>query len=134
MHAWTADNYRSSLRSGYWARLRCVPDSGQVVGVCVAMSGVDEMHLLNVAVDRTWQGRGLGRALLSALYRECLQRRAPLVWLEVRPSNTPARALYEREGFEQVGLRKGYYPSETGREDAVVMRRVLTEEATDGVE
>lgn len=129
MHAWTADNYRSSLRSGYWARLRCVPETGAIVGVCVAMSGIEEMHLLNIVVDRAWHGKGLGRAMLAALYHECRQRRAACVWLEVRPTNAPARALYVREGFEQVGLRKGYYPAEAGREDALVMRRWLDEGA-----
>lgn len=123
VHAWTEDNYRSSLRSGYWMRVRCEADSGRIVAVCVAMDGVDEIHLLNIAVARAQQGQGIARALLGLLYERCRARQASLLWLEVRPSNARACALYLREGFVEVGLRKGYYPAPEGREDALVMRR-----------
>ncbi|TXH31849.1 MAG: tRNA (adenosine(37)-N6)-threonylcarbamoyltransferase complex dimerization subunit type 1 TsaB [Burkholderiaceae bacterium] len=123
LHAWTEDNYRSSLRSGYWMRVRCEADSGRVVAVCVAMDGADEIHLLNIAVARAQQGQGLARALLGLLYERCRARQASVLWLEVRPSNTRAHALYVREGFVGVGRRKGYYPAPDGREDALVMRR-----------
>lgn len=123
LHAWTADNYRSSIRAGYWARVRCQAGSGRIVAVCVAMDGLDEVHLLNIAVNRDWHGQGLARSLLDTLEARCLQRHAPVIWLEVRPSNSVARAVYERLGYETVGLRKQYYPAEQGREDALVMRR-----------
>lgn len=123
VHAWTEDNYRSSLRSGYWMRVRCEADSGRIVAVCVAMDGVDEIHLLNIAVAREHQGQGIARALLGLLYARCRDRQAGLLWLEVRPSNERACALYTREGFVEVGRRKGYYPAPDGREDALVMRR-----------
>jgi len=122
LHAWSVDNYLSSLRAGYWTLACCEPASGRVVAVCVAMDGVDEVHLLNIAVAQDWHGRGLARTLLAELRQRCRQRGAAAVWLEVRPSNERARALYEREGFVEVGLRKRYYPAATGREDAVVMR------------
>lgn len=122
-HAWSEDNYRSSMRAGYWCRVRLDAASQQIVAVCVAMNGADEIHLLNIAVDKRWHGRGVARAFLGVLYERCQQQRASLLWLEVRPSNTPARALYGKEGFIEVGVRKGYYPAPDGREDAVVMRR-----------
>jgi ribosomal-protein-alanine N-acetyltransferase len=124
-HAWSDANDRSSLRSGYWARVRCEADSGRVLAVCVAMDGVDETHLLNIAVAHELQGRGVARQLLAVLDARCVQRRAGLLWLEVRPSNVRARTLYERQGFEQVGVRKNYYPTPEGREDALVMRRTI---------
>jgi ribosomal-protein-alanine N-acetyltransferase len=123
LHAWSEDNYRSSMRAGYWVRVRCEGDSGRILAVCVAMDGVDEVHLLNIAVDSQYQGRGLARSVLSVLYDRCRQRQAPVLWLEVRPSNAPARALYVREGFVEVGVRKNYYPAAAGREDALVMKR-----------
>ena len=128
VHAWSEDNYRSSMRAGYWVRVRCDAASGRVVAVCVAMDGVDEMHLLNIAVDRAWHGQGVAQSLLSVLYELCLQRGARALWLEVRPSNEPARELYAREGFESIGVRKNYYPAPQGREDALVMRRWITTE------
>lgn len=125
LHAWTAENYSSSLRAGYEARVCCEADSGRIVAVCVAMDGVDEVHLLNIAVARDWHGRGLARALLAELFERCRRCRAEALWLEVRPSNLRARALYQREGFVDIGVRKHYYPAATGREDAVVMRRAI---------
>lgn len=125
VHAWTEENYRSSLASGYWMRVCCRPD-GQVLGVCVAMFGVDELHLLNIAVMRSEQGRGLARWMLDFLVDLCRAHRLAAIWLEVRPSNERARLLYARQGYAQVGLRKGYYPAEHGREDAVVMKREVS--------
>lgn len=127
LHAWTPENYRSSLRAGYWSRVLCAGD--RVVAVCVAMDGVDEIHLLNIAVARDWHGQGLALALLQALYGRCVHQRAQALWLEVRPSNARARALYQREGFVDIGVRKHYYPAESGREDALVMRREIQLEA-----
>ena len=121
LHAWTEDNYRSSMRAGYWLRLRC-DAQGRIMAVVVAMDGLDEVHLLNIAVGRDWHRQGVAQSLLNVLRDRCRQRGASTLWLEVRPSNEPARALYLREGFEQVGLRKAYYPAPDGREDALVMK------------
>ncbi len=133
LHAWTDENYRSSLRAGYWSRVRCDAATGRIVAVCVAMDGVDEVHLLNIAVAREQHGKGDARDLLRALYARCHQRRAEALWLEVRPSNQRARALYLREGFVDIGVRKHYYPAATGREDAVVMRRDIGERGDIGM-
>jgi ribosomal-protein-alanine N-acetyltransferase len=122
VHAWTEDNYRSSLRSRYWMRVRLDAATDRIVGVCVAMSGVDEMHLLNIAVDKTLHGGGVARGLLATLYAQCRQTGAALLWLEVRPSNERARGLYRSQGFADISVRKGYYPAPDGREDALVMR------------
>lgn len=132
LHAWSDDNYRSSMRAGYWMRVRCDGQTGQVLAAVVVMDGVDEMHLLNIAVDRSLHGQGVAQALLLVLYDLCQQRGAQSLWLEVRPSNARARKLYERQGFEVVGVRKNYYPAEVGREDALVMRRHITVVHGDG--
>jgi len=126
LHAWSEDNYRSSMRAGYWVRVRSDANGGAIAAVCVAMDGVDEVHLLNIAVAQPFQGQGMARELLQVLYQRCHQRQAPILWLEVRPSNEPARGLYTREGFVQVGVRKNYYPAVAGREDALVMKRDIT--------
>lgn len=123
VHAWSEDNYRSSMRAGYWMRMRSERGSGRVVAVCVAMDGVDEVHLLNIAVDKAFHGQGIARDVLGILYERCRQQQAATLWLEVRPSNLPAHALYASEGFAEIGLRKNYYPAPEGREDALVMKR-----------
>ena len=134
-HPWTLGNFRDSLQSGYPAQMLVTPvlpgdaptlrtaSGHMLLGYWVAMQVLDEVHLLNIAVAREHQGQGIARALLGLLYARCRDRQASLLWLEVRPSNERACALYIREGFVEVGRRKGYYPAPDGREDALVMRR-----------
>jgi ribosomal-protein-alanine N-acetyltransferase len=89
------------------------------------MTGVDELHLLNVTVAPPWQGQGHGRGLLEAVAGHGSRLGLATLWLEVRASNRRARALYRRFGFAEVGLRRHYYPAAGEREDAVVMSLVL---------
>lgn len=122
---WTRGHFVDSLAAGYRAQLRVDADDG-LIGYSVAMAGVDEMHLLNLTVTPARQGQGHAQALLAELGQAARAAKAATVWLEVRESNTRARALYERWGFESVGRRKGYYPAHAGRrEDALVMRWTL---------
>lgn len=127
-HAWSVDNYRSSLASGYWMRVCALPE-GPVLAVCVVMFGVDELHLLNIAVAREASGQGMASFLLDMLVALARTHRMDSIWLEVRPSNARARALYERHGYVPVGVRKNYYPAVAGREDAVVMKREMAHDA-----
>jgi [ribosomal protein S18]-alanine N-acetyltransferase len=133
-HPWSRKHFRDSLQSGYPAVLllgEALPheraqtaraDGSVLLGYLVAMPGVDEMHLLNVTVAPAHQRQGWARFMLDALALWSRAQGAQWLWLEVRESNAPARRLYERHGFKQVGLRKGYYPAgHLQREDAVVM-------------
>ena len=127
-------NFVDSLAAGYRADL-LLDAAGALVGYCVAMPGVDEMHLLNVTVRPELEGRGHGRALLDALVEASRARGARQVWLEVRESNLRARELYERYGFVRAGVRRGYYPAPLGRrEAAVVMSLALDGGGNDGVD
>ena len=119
-HPWTRGNFIDSLAAGYLAEILYGDDVG-VVGYFVAMSGVDELHLLNITVAPAWQGNGHGSSLLRAVQMHARALGLATLWLEVRQSNERARALYARRGFAEVGLRKGYYPAGLRREDAVVM-------------
>ena len=122
---WTAGNFLDSLSAGYEAEL-ALDARGAVAAYRIAMVGVDEMHLLNLTVAPPHQRRGHARALLDALQAEASTRVMASLWLEVRPSNERARRLYAARGFEEVGLRRAYYPAPHGRrEDAVVMRLQL---------
>ena len=118
---WSRGNFIDSIAAGHLAWL-AHGESGELIGYFIAMHGVDEMHLLNVTVAPARQGRGHARFMIEALLALCRTHRAGTLWLEVRESNARARAIYERIGFAQVGLRKNYYPAPLGRrEDAVVM-------------
>jgi len=87
----------------------------------------NELHLLRLAVSPEWRGQGIATWLLGKCLNWGLKRGAASVFLEVRPSNSPALALYQKFGFEVIGKRSNYYP-ET-REDALVMMKNLKEAA-----
>ena len=118
-HPWSRGNFADSLRSGYHAQLLCAGDV--VIGYFVAMQGVDEVHLLNLTVEPTYQGQGWGRVMLDALALWSRGQGAQWLWLEVRTSNARAHQVYQRYGFRRVGERRNYYPAHQGREDAIVM-------------
>lgn len=126
LHAfpWTAGNFTDSLCAGYscWV----MRNGNGPVAYAVMLTVIDEAHLLNISVARAAQRRGIGGALLQYLFSEARRVGATQFFLEVRPSNAAALALYGRHGFAAVGRRKGYYPAPQGqREDAIVMRREL---------
>jgi ribosomal-protein-alanine N-acetyltransferase len=85
----------------------------------------DEVHLLNLTVASDFQKKGVGRALLNFLIADALEQQAKKMILEVRRTNLAAIFLYESSGFDQIGLRKNYYPAHLGREDAIVMEMLL---------
>ncbi|PID45782.1 MAG: ribosomal-protein-alanine N-acetyltransferase [Proteobacteria bacterium] len=87
---------------------------------------VDEMHILNLCVHPELQGQGWGRNLLNRAFQLAGSLyKANMCFLEVRPSNAAALALYQSVGFNEIGLRKNYYPADQGREDALVMARSI---------
>ncbi|MDX5628307.1 MULTISPECIES: ribosomal protein S18-alanine N-acetyltransferase [unclassified Brenneria] len=94
---------------------------GQMVAYAITQTVLDEATLFNLAVHPNYQRNGHGRALLEHLIQELEKRAILTLWLEVRASNQPAIALYESLGFNEVSLRRDYYPAAAGREDAVIM-------------
>ena len=122
-HPWTIGNFRDCLTSGYYA---CVLLEGEtIIGYSVMSTGAGEAHVLNICIHPDQQGNGLGRSLLHVLEAEARLRNVDMMLLEVRTSNVKAIGLYESMGFNELGIRKNYYPSHVGREDAHVMAREL---------
>lgn len=93
----------------------------QMVGFAITQIVLDEATLFNIAVDPQYQRQGCGRLLLEHLITELEKRQIVTLWLEVRASNARAIALYESLGFNEVSVRRNYYPSADGREDAIMM-------------
>lgn len=121
---WSAGNFADSLDSGYVCKVAV--RMGELVGYAVLMPAVDEAHLLTIGIAAKHQRRGLGRELLEKMIKMAREAGIHRVILEVRPSNTAALALYRKCGFNQIGLRRGYYPAHNyTREDAIVMELVL---------
>lgn len=120
---WTAGIFRDCLRAQYPAWL-LVRDQ-RTIGYGVVSIAAGEAHVLNICVDPVDQGHGHGRGLLRALLALVQGHGARRVFLEVRPSNPVAIALYHAEGFNEIGRRPRYYPAVGGKEDAIVMAREL---------
>ena len=94
-------------------------------GYLISSSAAGEAHILNLCVHPALQGQGWGRKLLAEAEWIATQHRADTCFLEVRISNHAALHLYESSGYNEIGRRKRYYPAENGREDAVVMAKIL---------
>ncbi|HEY1181995.1 MAG TPA: ribosomal protein S18-alanine N-acetyltransferase [Rhodocyclaceae bacterium] len=121
---WTRGNFADSLAAGHAASV--VLEEGAVAAYAVAMPLPGEAELLNITVAPEVRRHGVGRELLAHVLDAARTQGAERIFLEVRASNLPARALYRRSGFAEVGLRKGYYAStDNQREDAVLMAKEL---------
>ncbi|OGA36030.1 MAG: ribosomal-protein-alanine N-acetyltransferase [Betaproteobacteria bacterium RIFCSPLOWO2_12_FULL_64_23] len=115
---WTPGNFRDSLAAGYgcWIYVR----AGELIGYAVLMPVADEAHLLNLSIAANCQRQGYGSLLLQRLCEVARGHGTRLIVLEVRPSNAAGLRLYERHGFQRIGLRRDYYPAPAGREDALI--------------
>ncbi|MFK8082985.1 MAG: ribosomal protein S18-alanine N-acetyltransferase [Granulosicoccus sp.] len=120
---WTDGIFRDCVKAGYTCQMVLLDDD--MIGYGIMQVAADEAHILNLCIDEPCQKQGFARLLLEHLVRQAERRRAHIVFLEVRPSNPRAVDLYERSGFNEIGVRKGYYDSANGREDAIVMARNL---------
>ncbi len=121
---WSEGIFRDCVRVGYICRVLEI--GGQIVGHGIVSAGAGEAHLLNICIHPDFRCRGLGRLLMLHLLDQARARNARAVFLEVRPSNPGAIRLYQNLGFEQIGMRRGYYQAANGREDACVLRLQLS--------
>ncbi|MGR9046779.1 MAG: ribosomal protein S18-alanine N-acetyltransferase [Gammaproteobacteria bacterium] len=116
---WTEGVFKDCFKAGYncWV----CEEMDRVLGYSIVSIAVGEAHILNISVDPVEQGQGIGRKMLENLIEIARAKKAETVFLEVRPSNIGALALYQKMGFNEIGVRKGYYPAENGREDALML-------------
>lgn len=120
---WQPDVFKRCMDVGYpcWV----IERDAELVGFILVSSGVDEGHILNICVSPSHQRQGIGSMLLQHALSSMKKQGAHFAYLEVRRSNKGAIALYEKEGFVQIGDRKNYYPAPKGREDALIFARDL---------
>lgn len=122
-HPWTEGIFGDCIRVGYpcWV----YRENNEILAYGLVSVAANEAHILNLCVSPHAQGRGLGKRMLHKLMQLAEARDADCIFLEVRVSNTIAQNLYEQEGFNHIGVRKAYYPSSEGREDALVYAKAL---------
>lgn len=115
---WTEETFAVCFQSGYvgWV----VELEKKVIGFVIVSMSREECHVLNVCVAHAHQRQGWGRKLMEKVLEQAKQYGISTVYLEVRRTNTRAIALYEAMRFQQIGERKGYYPTVAGNEDALI--------------
>ena len=120
---WSEGIFRDCLRVGYVCRVVTINET--IIGYGVMSVGAGEAHILNLCIGELYRCRGVGKRLLTYLIERGTAAGMSEAFLEVRPSNTSAIRLYLSTGFEQVGMRRGYYQAAGGREDAAVLKLAL---------
>ena len=116
---WTPGMFADCIGSGHecWV----AREGAEILGYAILAAGAGDAHLLNVCVRPTRRRRGHGTALVRHMIDRAAGCNARTLFLEVRPSNTAARRMYEDLGFREVGRRRNYYPAAEGREDAEIL-------------
>lgn len=117
---WSEMSIASELQN-LWAYWLVAVSDDRVVGYIGSQSSIDEADVMNVAVHPEYRRQGIAEGLICTLVEELKNRGIHALLLEVRASNAPAIALYEKLGFQQVGLRKNYYRNP--KEDALILRK-----------
>lgn len=122
-YPWTEKTFYSNQGERYLNLKLSVGDT--LAGFAITQVVMDEATLFNIAISPDFQRCGYGEALLKYLIDALRDRDVVTLWLEVRASNLKAISLYEKMAFNQVTVRKNYYPANGGREDAVIMALML---------
>jgi len=115
---WGRGIFSDCLIAGYICVV--LEDDGGVIGYAIVSIAAAEGHILNLCVDSSVRTQGFGRQLLEYLLDRCRALEVDRLFLEVRPTNDVAIALYDSANFSRLGVRKGYYKAANGREDALV--------------
>jgi ribosomal-protein-alanine N-acetyltransferase len=120
---WTRGIFMDCLRVGYpgWV----YEAQGRIQGYTVLSVAAGESHILNLCVHPLYRGLGIGAILLQGALETARRLGAVQILLEVRPSNISALRLYHHYGFNEIGVRKNYYPAKRGREDAHILARAI---------
>lgn len=121
---WTEGIFEDCIKTGHLCIVNEI--DSEVIAYGIVGMIVDESHILNLSVSRAYQGKGYGRELLLYMLELMKRGKAVRALLEVRESNQIAISLYNSLDFEKIGRRKGYYPAENGREDAIVLSKSIS--------
>jgi len=120
---WSHGVFRDCLLAGYSCMV--LEREGEVVGYGILSVAAGEAHILNLCVDPNYRSLGYGEQILDAILERAANAEVREIFLEVRPSNETAIALYKKKGFRMIASRPGYYQAHGGREDAAVLSKLI---------
>ena len=116
---WSKTNFLDSISAGNLFQV--LKNDELITGYYIASFASDECELLNITVSKHLHRQGFGKTMISHLIKKCIERKTSNLFLEVRRSNKNAILLYEKKGFNEVGIRPNYYKTSDGNEDAILM-------------
>tara|TARA_B100000902_G_scaffold336528_1_gene336852 strand:- start:1484 stop:1933 length:450 start_codon:yes stop_codon:yes gene_type:complete len=116
---WTKKNFIDSNDANNLFKV--LKNENDIIGYYIALFVEDECQLLNITVRLGLQKKGFGQLMIKNLFTDCRKRNAINIFLEVRKSNNAAIRLYEKNGFNEIGVRNNYYKNKEGKEDAILM-------------
>ncbi len=127
-HPWSMSQFLNSCRGEQHGAWVAETPAGEMAGFAISSLVMDECTLMNIGVGPQFQGRGLGAMLVQTVLEAARTAQARRCLLEVRRGNGRAIALYRKHGFTENGVRRNYYPADSGREDALLMSLELASE------
>ena len=120
-YPWSEKIFNDCLKNNYFCRVLMLDNV--LIGFLISSIIQDECHIMNLCVDAKYRGSGYGRLILNKLHDEIATISCKTVFLECRPSNISAINLYESEGYNEIGVRRNYYPAPNGYEDAIMLAK-----------
>ncbi len=120
---WSIGNFSDSVKAGYVCRV--IAKENAILGYGIMMMSPEEGHILTLGIGVDWQKQGLGKVMIDYFSDHARINNAKSILLDVRESNERAIRLYKKMGFEHIAVRKDYYPTMSGRENALVMKLIL---------
>ena len=120
---WSEGIFNDCFTAGYdcWV----CEEQDNILGYCMLSMATGEAHIMNICVDPAEQKQGFGRYMVEYLVDFAKKNKVASIFLEVRPSNIAAISLYKNLGFNEIGVRKDYYPGNEEREDALMLAKEL---------
>ena len=120
-YPWSEKIFNDCLKNNYFCRVLILDNI--LIWFLISSIIQDECHIMNLCVDIKYRGSGYGRFMLNKLHNEIKNHNFKIVFLECRPSNKSAMSLYKSEGYNEVGIRRNYYPAPNGYEDAIMLAK-----------
>ena len=123
-HPWTKGILRDCINNHY--DFYIAKYNNNIIGYIIAKISIYETHILNLTISKNFRSNGIASQLLEMVFAKCFIMNSLNLYLETRVDNIPAIHLYEKHGFRRIAIRKDYYKTPDGREDAIVFKKVLS--------
>ena len=100
--------------------------NNNLIGYIIAKISIYETHILNLTISEDYRQRGIATELLEMIFSKCYIVNSLNIFLEARVNNTPAIKLYEKHDFRRISIRKNYYQTSDGKQDAIIFKKILS--------